>query len=741
MKRPVAVMVCLLLAAGAAEAQTDIVTNGGFETGDLSGWSGSTSSLAVNSAQPHSGTYAVKVNNGALDNNILQMLTTTTGQYYDLSFWLRGTPGATSSLTAYWGGSEIWSEADINHAYRQGTSGPLLASADSTELKFAFTDQSSLGRPFYFDDVSVQVYEPTNGTWISPTGGNWTNASNWQDGKIANGPGGTAYLNCDPAAPGPARVKLNGDRTIGHLEFQNSPTGEWALGTATDTGTLTLATPVGDTPSIRTDSNADIHRSIAGTQGFIKSGDGTLSLYDDSSYAGITDVTQGTVEIRSDNALGAASLGNQTIIRDGASLSVGANVHTPESLTISGNGVSGNGAVTLHDGSSLDGDISLDGDARIRQWGGTGTISGNIALTGSDVLNLYVGDGKTLDVTGSLSGAGRLLINHAGTVNLTADNPDFHGNVTLSDGTLNTEQMGVGAHGNGTFRNTGGTHVMNDNLYVGRYADGTGTYKLSGTGELTAPNVYIGNRGDGTLEQTGGDAHVTHNMYLGLQPAGQGTYNLSDGTMTIDNSLYIGGSATAAGGQGTVNLLGGQLTVNGTVKTWDGGTLNLKGGTLTTPTFAVGGGTLGGRGTIHGSVTVGEGGLVSPGNSPGLLTIDGDYTQDPLATLEMELGGLTRGDEYDALDVTGTMNLAGTLDVVLYGGFEPLAGNSFDILDWGDIAGAFDAVNLPTLTGGLYWDTSELYTDGTLNVVPIPGAVILGALGLATAARMLRKRS
>lgn len=730
----------VLMVAGAAEAQAPLVTNGGFEDGNFDGWTTNISDLTV-VTQPHSETYAARAPVGTAAEYITQILATTPGQYYDVSFWLRGTGGATSSLMAYWDGSQVAGETDFNHIYRQDTSGPLLATSGSTELKLTFDNAST--KPFFIDDISVQIYKPTDGTWISTSSStaNWTNSANWDSGKIANGPGGTAYLT---AAAGAAKVKLNGDRTIGHIEFQDSPTGTWTLTdtTATDTGTLTLATSVGDTPSINTaNSDADVHRSIAGTQGFTKSGAGTLTLFNDSGYSGTTEVTEGTVDIRSDNALGAAGPGNQTTVYDGASLSVGANVHTPEALTISGNGAGGNGAVTLHDGSSLGGDIALDGDARIRQWSGAGTISGNIALSGSDVLNLYVGAGKTLDVTGNLSGAGRLLIDHAGTVNLTSDNPDFHGNVTLSNGTLNTEQMGVGAHGNGTFRNTGGTHVMNDNLYVGRYADGTGTYKLSGTGELTAPNVYLGSRGDGTLEQTGGDAHVTHNMYLGVQSDGHGTYNLSDGTMAIDNNLYIGGNATAAGGKGTVNLMGGQLTVNGTVKTWDRGTLNLMSGTITTLKVDVGSGTLGGKGTIHGDVTVGAGGFVSPGNSPGLLTIDGDYMQDSLAMLEIELGGLTRGDEYDALAVTGRMDLAGTLDVTLWNGFEPVAGNSFDILDWGKIVGAFDTVNLPALTGGLCWDSSELYTSGTLSVVPIPGAVILGALGLATAARMLRRRS
>jgi hypothetical protein len=61
------------------------------------------------------------------------------------------------------------------------------------------------------------------------------------------------------------------------------------------------------------------------------------------------------------------------------------------------------------------------------------------------------------------------------------------------------------------------------------------------------------------------------------------------------------------------------------------------------------------------------------------------------------------------------LELGGTLQVDLINGFSPSAGQSFNILDWGNRAGTFSSLNLPALSG-LNWNTSELYTTGVLSV-------------------------
>ena len=98
---------------------------------------------------------------------------------------------------------------------------------------------------------------------------------------------------------------------------------------------------------------------------------------------------------------------------------------------------------------------------------------------------------------------------------------------------------------------------------------------------------------------------------------------------------YAGGILTKVGA--------GMLTLSGTntytgLTTVSAGTLAVN-GSLAGGVQVNGGATLKGSGSIGGTVTVAPGGLVGPGNSPGTLTIWGDYSQGPEGLLEIEVAG------------------------------------------------------------------------------------------------------
>ena len=136
-------------------------------------------------------------------------------------------------------------------------------------------------------------------------------------------------------------------------------------------------------------------------------------------------------------------------------------------------------------------------------------------------------------------------------------------------------------------------------------------------------------------------------------------------------------------------------------------------------------GPVSGRGSYEGQVVFAGG--FSPGNSPAAVRL-ADAVLASSNTLTMELAGLTAGSEYDQLIIDGHLTLGGQLDVELLYGFTPKLGDTFQLFD-GDFSGQFTDIIQPELDDGLEWDTSKLYTDGSLTVVPEPATIFM----LATA--------
>ncbi len=105
--------------------------------------------------------------------------------------------------------------------------------------------------------------------------------------------------------------------------------------------------------------------------------------------------------------------------------------------------------------------------------------------------------------------------------------------------------------------------------------------------------------------------------------------------------------------------------------------------TGTTGNVLVAGGNLGGSGRINGALSNGNattpGGTISPGNSTGTLTVDGNFTPHSSGRLAIELGGKAAG-QFDVLQVIGVANLAGTVDVSLVNNFVPQVGDMFTII-------------------------------------------------------------
>ena len=210
----------------------------------------------------------------------------------------------------------------------------------------------------------------------------------------------------------------------------------------------------------------------------------------------------------------------------------------------------------------------------------------------------------------------------------------------------------------------------------------------------------------------------------------------------ISNSTKGGVVNLEKTGDGTW-VVSGANTYTGTTSVADG-TLLVNGAHTGGGAYSVAAGaTLGGTGSTSGALTVN--GVVNPGTAgAGTLAVNGNGTFNSGSTALFQLGGTAAG-QFDQLNLSGTLAAGGTLDVDLISGFAPSAGNSFDILDFTTATGAF-TLSLPSLGGGLSWNTSQLLTTGTISVaaaiaaVPEPGAAALALLGGGALAVRVRRR-
>jgi hypothetical protein len=113
--------------------------------------------------------------------------------------------------------------------------------------------------------------------------------------------------------------------------------------------------------------------------------------------------------------------------------------------------------------------------------------------------------------------------------------------------------------------------------------------------------------------------------------------------------------------------------------------------------FSVYFGSYSGNGDTGTGTVIMEGDL-KPGSSPGTMAFGGDLSFGPQASLEIEIGGLIAGSEYDQVTVADDISLGGMLDVSLINPFSLSPGQSFEIID---VSGVLSGTFLGLAEGGL----------------------------------------
>ena len=291
-----------------------------------------------------------------------------------------------------------------------------------------------------------------------------------------------------------------------------------------------------------------------------------------------------------------------------------------------------------------------------------GTLAGVIDLgAGNDALRLAAGSALLGTVAG---GAG----NDSATLELA-------GNQTLAAGQLTGFET-LATEGTGNLTLTG-AHAYNQ---VNAATDLT----IASGSSLTAGQVAF----------TGGNQRFTiAGTFAGAIDGGAGTDSiaLSGGTATapvaftnvanVEALAMTGGYATVSGNAsfGAVDMTGGRL-------------VGFAGSTMAATQFLVRqGATFGSAGTVNGNVTVA--GTLSPGASPGTMTVNGNVTLNSGSLSYFELTPTVS----DKLIVNGglTIDSGSTLQIVSSGALRP--GTSYDlIVASGGISGSYSNVLKPS---------------------------------------------
>jgi FecR-like protein len=133
-----------------------LIVNGGFETGDFTGWtrSGNSGFTSVTSSSfyVNSGTFGASLGPVGSDGILSQTLQTTPGKAYIVSFALRSDGLFTNDFSASWDGQTFFSRVNMPNAGFMPLSFTEVATGSSTTLQLAFRDDPGfLG----LDDVSV----------------------------------------------------------------------------------------------------------------------------------------------------------------------------------------------------------------------------------------------------------------------------------------------------------------------------------------------------------------------------------------------------------------------------------------------------------------------------------------------------------------------------------------------------------------------------------------------------------
>ena len=432
---------------------------------------------------------------------------------------------------------------------------------------------------------------------------------------------------------------------------------------------------------------------ISGAGALKKQGAGTLTLDGNNSFTGGTTISDGVLQVGAGRTTGSIT-GN--LVNDGMLIFNRSDASTYSGI-ISGTGTiqnAGTGTTTLTVQTSYA--VPLVATAGHLIVGSTASVNG-FSTTGS----LAAASGATLE----LKSKGLAYINVLS---------------TLTGGTIRAA--------NGIFLSAGSSMgVIGTGVVSGFVSATRGSRIEADGGKLVVgdSNSYIGFDSDGLLYTNANEVELLDRNLAVLGALTQLGDGSGGGTLRAGNGMLLEQGKNLVG-RGTVY---GNFVNQGDVY-GDGSTAGQK------IVFAVGS-TVSGIGSFENVVFDGT---YSPGNSPAITNLSiAEFSA--ASSLVIELGGTQPGTQYDRVVDSGVLTLlGGTLDVVLYNGFVPSYGNSFEVLQYGQLSGDFGTVTYPALSGGLSWERTTSATAMTITVVPEPSTYAISAIATAGFTSLMRWR-
>ncbi|MBB4840873.1 hypothetical protein HNP52_003970 [Sphingomonas kyeonggiensis] len=330
------------------------------------------------------------------------------------------------------------------------------------------------------------------------------------------------------------------------------------------------------------------------------------------------------------------------------------------------NSVTGNGNLTLGAG------VILTADAGVTFGGGNNrlTISSGAGIRGA----VHAGDGIDTLALGQAEGFTRALS--------TLDVTGFDILETTGAGTLridrNARFVSVSLNG-GTTIVTAGTTL------AGNVTGGANADILEVFGSVT-----------GNVDLAGGDDRLVISSLAGISGSVRG--GAGTDAVIFDSDATYAAPITVAGGlfDGFENLgvRRGVVSLTGTsawteINVTGGRLIGQAGSILTADRVNVAAGaTFGSAGIVNADIDVA--GTLSPGASPGTMTVNGDVTMRAGSNLLIEL---TPNAGRDLLDVNGTLTIANGAAMDITGALGNLPGSVLDIVVADAITGRFTTIN------------------------------------------------